>query len=249
MNIVLFHDHELVSPIPRADRRIQHVLTVLNKKQGDTFKAGVINTSIGHAVLTNITDSEVTVTYIPDGEPVPPLPLTLLLGFPRPIQAKRIFKDCTSLGIASIILTGTELGEKSYRESTFFKENEYVENLLEGAEQAGNPCIPHVSKYWSLQKALTNEKEQFFAAQKIVLHPENQNNGSSIACTSLGKLEIDPHIPIVLAIGSERGWTEHEVSLLEEHGFKRVGLGTRILRTETACTVALAILAAKLGYL
>ncbi|HQG40297.1 MAG TPA: RsmE family RNA methyltransferase, partial [Spirochaetales bacterium] len=64
-----------------------------------------------------------------------------------------------------------------------------------------------------------------------------------------GKLEIDPHIPIVLAIGSERGWTEHEVSLLEEHGFKRVGLGTRILRTETACTVALAILAAKLGYL
>lgn len=249
MNIVLFYDDELLKPIPRSDRRIQHVLTVLKKKQGESFKAGIINSSAGHAVLTTITDREVTVSYMPESNPKPLIPITLLLGFPRPIQAKRIFKDCASLGILHIILTGTELGEKSYRESTFFKQDEYVENLLEGAEQAGNPCIPQVSKYWSLSKALSSISAHIYSAQKIVLHPENQCNLDLTTCNNLGKLHIDPHVPVILAIGSERGWTEHELSLLKDHNFKQVGLGSRILRTETACTAALAILAAKLDYL
>ena len=42
----------------------------------------------------------------------------------------------------------------------------------------------------------------------------------------------------VLAIGPEGGWTDDEVTLLEEHGFARHSLGPRILRTDTA-TVAL----------
>jgi RsmE family RNA methyltransferase len=42
----------------------------------------------------------------------------------------------------------------------------------------------------------------------------------------------------VLAIGPEGGWTDDEVARLEAHGFRRMSLGPRILRTDTA-TIAL----------
>ena len=48
----------------------------------------------------------------------------------------------------------------------------------------------------------------------------------------------------LLAIGPEGGWTDDEVELLEERGFRRVSLGPRILRTETAVVVMLARLEA-----
>ena len=43
---------------------------------------------------------------------------------------------------------------------------------------------------------------------------------------------------LLLAIGPEGGWTDEEVALLEEKGFRRYSLGQRILRTDTA-TIAL----------
>ena len=42
----------------------------------------------------------------------------------------------------------------------------------------------------------------------------------------------------ISAIGSERGWTDRERKLLEDNGFIRCGMGERIMRTETAATVA-----------
>ena len=42
----------------------------------------------------------------------------------------------------------------------------------------------------------------------------------------------------ILAIGPEGGWTDDEVTRLEAHGFRRMSLGPRILRTDTA-TIAL----------
>ena len=51
----------------------------------------------------------------------------------------------------------------------------------------------------------------------------------------------------IAAIGSERGWTERERRLLEETGYIRCGMGERIMRTETAATVAGAIILSGLG--
>ena len=43
---------------------------------------------------------------------------------------------------------------------------------------------------------------------------------------------------IYAAIGSERGWTDNERELFEKEGFAPCSLGERVLRTETAATVA-----------
>jgi RsmE family RNA methyltransferase len=54
---------------------------------------------------------------------------------------------------------------------------------------------------------------------------------------------------VLAAIGSERGWTDRERDLLERAGFTLCSMGSRILRTETAATVASSIILDAMGYL
>jgi 16S rRNA (uracil1498-N3)-methyltransferase len=46
----------------------------------------------------------------------------------------------------------------------------------------------------------------------------------------------------LLAIGPEGGWTDEEIKMMQEHGFKKMSLGPRILRTDTATIALLALL-------
>jgi 16S rRNA (uracil1498-N3)-methyltransferase len=50
----------------------------------------------------------------------------------------------------------------------------------------------------------------------------------------------------VLAVGPERGWSDGERSILREEGFTLARIGGRVLRVETACTVGLALVLAKM---
>jgi len=45
-----------------------------------------------------------------------------------------------------------------------------------------------------------------------------------------------------VAVGPERGWSDRERLLFASHAFVSKTMGNRILRTETACSAALAIL-------
>ncbi|MCK7479782.1 MAG: RsmE family RNA methyltransferase [Candidatus Moduliflexus flocculans] len=49
-------------------------------------------------------------------------------------------------------------------------------------------------------------------------------------------------------MGSERGWTDRELDSLAAAGFRFASLGDRILRTETACTAAVTLALAALGF-
>jgi len=54
---------------------------------------------------------------------------------------------------------------------------------------------------------------------------------------------------MVLAVGSERGWSDKERDLLENAGFIRLSMGERALRTETACVAAAVLALEKIGAL
>ena len=49
-----------------------------------------------------------------------------------------------------------------------------------------------------------------------------------------------PRGRVLVAVGPEGGWTDDEVDRLEAHGFVRLSLGSRILRTDTAVIALLA---------
>ena len=140
-------------------------------------------------------------------------PIRLILGFPRPIQAARILKDLTSLGVSEILLTGTELGEKSYAQSSIFKDLDFRCHLLEGAEQAGNPRLPARFAHWSLRRCLEAvAAEPRSRPSGIFLHPygEARPMGRRETAAEVRRRRLEP--PVTLAIGSERGWSDAELA-------------------------------------
>jgi RsmE family RNA methyltransferase len=270
VNLLILEKGEAGKPLPRSDRRYEHVKKVLRKKVGDLVEAGIATDepfgeaplAVGAAKVLSLDEGGLVLGYEGASEPEPLAPIRLILGFPRPIQATRIFKDLVSVGVADLELTGTELGEKSYLESSFFSSKEYRRPLLDGAEQAANPRLPRVRQYWSLARCLDGlsaaarpgpagadaAEPDWAGGLFIALHPAEgaPNLGALLASGKLSTRSVDS-LPITLAIGSERGWTPGEVELLKESGFTVAGLGRRILKTETAALAASALALAAMG--
>lgn len=248
MNMLLLTEKELKTGVPLEDRRVRHILQVLKKESGDSLLAGLVDQARGSASIRTVDATHMYFDFEPDDSAQVLPPLTLLLGFPRPIQANRILKDLTSLGVGRIILSGTELGEKSYIESNFFKNDEYKQALLEGAEQSAQPLLPRVEKSWTLHRALELLPPQAASGRRWALDP--RRGASPFGSVELaGSTAPDSADPLVLAVGSERGWTVNELDQLAAAGFGFASLGKRILKSETACLAAVSLALAKLGLL
>ncbi len=243
MNILFLENAGPLVVVPRTDRRFEHIVRILKKREGDTIAAGCSDGTIGTARIESISEDRLQLLYTPETQAPALRPLRLLMGFPRPIQAGRILKDITSLGVAEIWFALSELGEKSFAESTFFKEKEYGTHLVEGAEQAGNPRLPEIRSFWSIERACAGleeaERVSSRHSSRLMFHPD----------PSLPTIAALPSLaaPVTIAIGSERGWTGREISLLAAQGFKACHLGDRILKTETAALAAVSIVLSRLG--
>lgn len=140
-------------PLYRSDARYGHITRVLRKKQGEIIAAGCSDGSLGSASIEKLSHESILLSYRPESEAPSLYPVNILMGFPRPIQAGRILKDLTSLGLRRIWFTLSELGEKSYAESSFFRTRDFESHLIEGAMQSGNPRLPQVECFWSLPRA------------------------------------------------------------------------------------------------
>lgn len=241
MNMIYLAAGESGVLLPPSDRRWKHVKQVLKKNVGDELIAGFADGRVGKATILKLDDSGLLLSFI-GTSPAPPLhPLRVIMGFPRPIQAGRILKDLTSLGVHSIWFALSGLGEKSYAESNFFRNREFLTHLIEGAEQSGNPRLPEIQTFWSLARALSALEAEGGTGSRILMHPCEEN----MPISALPELSL----PVTVAIGSERGWTPEEVDIFGTHGFHSVKMGSRILKTETAALAAVSIILSRLGVL
>ena len=229
----------------------------------------------------------------------------MIIGFPRPFQLKRLLRDMAALGVQSVRLCGTELGEKSYLKAGLSDPKEIYKMLLDGTVQAASTHVPQPYVYPSLAAcldALDAEAAQSVASPKSAAAPESvaspRNaapalNAEPLSLSGLPRLparesgqvdkfpiatwrlaalqsfgqtilpplklaldNVDPQSSLtsylnqnppqgrsaLAAIGSERGWSPTERALLESRGFVRLGMGARVMRTETACTVSASII-------
>ena len=129
-------------------------------------------------------------------------------------------------------MTGTDLGEKSYMQSNLVERGSAYQMLLDGTVQAGSTHVPELCLYKTLDQCL-----QAVGNKGLLLALDNVNPSARLA-DAVKSSGLDKSSPVIAAIGSERGWTDRERRLLEEQGFVRCGMGERIMRTETAATVA-----------
>lgn len=246
MNICLFSPEEILNPLDIQDERAQHILKILHKKEGESFSAGIIGGQAGTAVIKKIEVEEkkssdgkktfkggkIYFDFTPESDGKKLYPLKMIIGFPRPIQLKRLLRDMASLGVQEVHLTGTELGEKSYLKSDLATKGEAEKFLLDGSIQAGSTQVPKLFIHQTLKNCLEqiNLEGKLFALDNI-------EPSQSLSCA----LKEKPQKAIA-AIGSERGWTNYERQLFRQNGFELLSMGKRILRTETASTVAVSLI-------
>ena len=243
MNLILFEEHELGKALPRRDGRTIHLLKILRKTVGDSFEAGLIGGGPCQGKIEKIgIDGSLSYSL---GDQLPALrrlPIRLGVGFPRPIQIRRLLRDLSNLGVEAIDLFGTELGEKSYRDTRLLRDGGAQAALIEGAAQSRDTSIPELAVFTSLEQWLQSGPLRADSRALLIAADNVRPEGAMSRMTHTNR-------PIVLAIGSERGWSDRERDMLEEAGFLRLSLGSRALRTETACVTAAVLAIEKTGKL
>ena len=233
MNILLLEENEV--DLAASDPRVRHVRKVLRLGVGDRLRAGIVNGVSGTAVINVLDDRGMRVRFEPDERidqpgPPQPTPVDLLLGHPRPIVLRRLLRDLSTIGIRRLIVVPTELGERSYLTATMWRDIRPL--LIEGAAQAGVTRLMEVERCRSLADGIRTASAVAEAEQmRVVLHPTaDRTLRAALDAGSAGSL--------LLAVGSERGWTGKELELLTDANLEVAGMGERTLRTETAAVVA-----------
>ena len=246
MNRILFEPTEVKDGHAAFDgARAEHVLNVLHGEVGQVLKTGVVDGPIGISTIekidplppnpeTGLAQGRITVRCEHGGEAVAPW-VDLVLAPPRPRAMKRLLPQLVQMGVGRIVFVGAEKVEKAFWGAQLLKEQVYRPLLLDGLMQAGTTALPVVQIEKSFRRYLEGGRfEEDFAGQtrRVLAHPYVQDHAP-----------IGDHVSgrrTVVAIGPEGGWTDEEVALLERHGFGRLSLGPRILRTDTAAVALLA---------
>lgn len=260
MNICLFTHEEIKNPLAKNDERAKHIVKVLHKKEGDTFDAGIIGGAAGIATITRISENgEISFSFEPKSAGKKLYPLTLIIGFPRPIQLRRLLRDVAGLGVQKVILCGTDLTEKSYLESNVVTDGSAYQMLLDGTAQAASTHVPVLEVAKSLDELFKRKADENCSSGNDSLNGREFSEWESASKIALDNRRASSSLHdflahesahlVIAAIGSERGWTERERDLLEGAGFSLCSMGTRVLRTETAATVASSIILDAMGFL
>jgi RsmE family RNA methyltransferase len=233
VNIILFEYNELGVPLPKQDARTIHLLKVLHKDAGAPFDAGVLGGKRGTGRIERVnSDGAIEFSLDLNEEAPSRLPIRVAVGFPRPIQLRRLLRDMANMGVSAIDILGTELGEKSYRDTTLLTDGGARDALIEGAIQARDTLLPALEAYTSLSAWLDAHP---WESNALLIAADNVRPAGTFSRLTCERGHV------VIAIGSERGWSEHERAHLEAAGFSRCSLGDRALRTETACVAAVAL--------
>jgi len=206
-------------------------LTVLDGR-GNAYEA-VIEQAGREAVICAIT------SHINAGG-TPSLKITLVQGLPKGDKMDLIVQKATELGVCRIIplvcdRTVVKLtGDKSQR-----RLERWQRIAVEAAKQCRRPDIPEILPLAGWETVLADLSDNSLAL--IPWEEENQ--------VALKKVleESKTTGGFVVFIGPEGGFTSAEVELARSHGVKPVSLGPRILRTETAGLVVLAIMQYQFG--
>ncbi len=205
-----------------------HLLHVLRLRLGDEV---VVFDGLGQqyrSVLTGCESDRVTARKL-EALPVdePRLDLVIAVALPKGDKMSLIVEKLTELGVRGVIpllSTRTDIGSMAKSSDRILR---WRRVALEACKQSGRARLPQIEEPTRYEE---------FLARDLPLH-------RLLACPGGDRLPAQPSPPsCVAAVGPEGGWTDDEISAAKEKGFRTMGLGPSILRTETAAIATGAIL-------
>jgi 16S rRNA (uracil1498-N3)-methyltransferase len=169
-----------------------------------------------------------------------PCAITLAQGIAKGEKMEWIVKTVTELGAVSVVPLFTErvivrLPPPRWRE----RQRRWQRVAKEAAKQCGRSVIPVVEPVRTLEELVA----QGVAAELAICLWEGECQGLRGILDSVSGAPASA----LLVVGPEGGLAIEEVDRLRAHGLRTAGLGPRILRTETAGPVGVALLQARFG--
>ena len=160
--------------------------------------------------------------------------ITLLQAIPEKERFELIIQKVTELGVTRIVpFKSSRSISLKEREKKQKKSHRWPDIALRASMQCRRASVPGLIKCSSFKKALTYSRGDDL---KILLWEKEA--GKSLKDILKNDKRYNK---ISILVGPEGGFTEREVSFATRMGFKPVRLGQRILRTETAAIVSVAI--------
>ena len=168
----------------------------------------------------------------------PPLHITLYQALPKGDKLDTVIQKAVECGVSRIVPFESERCVVRMKpESEERKTERRLRIAHEAAKQCGRGILPQVAGTIPFDAML----EQAAAADVTLFCYEG--DGTYPIGTLLARHPLPEGGRIALVVGSEGGFSQKEALLARERGFLMTGLGSRILRTETAPLFALACIA------
>lgn len=170
----------------------------------------------------------------PRREARPALALRLLVALAKGDKMDLVVQKATELGATAICPFGADRSVvRLDRDRGEARAERWRRIAAEAARQCGRADAPEVAQPSSLSAALAALPAGF---ARFVFHPGGEPLGAA-----------SPVPGVAAVVGPEGGLSPAEVDACEAAGARRVSLGPRILRAETAAVVATALLQARFG--
>ena len=224
-----------------------HVAKVLRARSGDELVlfngkggefTGAIETVKGSRVFASI-----GAVRIVDRES--PFKVTLVQCVPRGDRMDFIVQKATELGVIRIVPV---LSQRSVvrldAAQAASKQAHWRAVAISACEQCGRNRLPFVETPLPLLNYLGAANPGASNVLRLALEPERADESQRAATMAQ---TATPVTGACIAIGPEGGFAPDELDAFDLSSFSRLGLGPRVLRTETAAIVAIALLQARFG--
>jgi 16S rRNA (uracil1498-N3)-methyltransferase len=219
-----------------AGAELEHMRKVLRLAPGDAVvlfddEGGEHE---GRILAYSAADAEIAIENSHRPERESPLAITLAQALGKGDKLDLVVEKATELGVAAIVpFVCRRTVPKLDRDAAERRGDRWRRIALAAAKQSGRTRVPEIGKLTDFPALVDN---RWSCDLKIIFWE---------GARGLGLKQVREETPqidtLLIVVGPEGGFTPDEAALAAANGFHAVGLGRRILRTETAAIAAVAL--------
>lgn len=231
-----------------------YLLQVLRLRHGDGLQVFNGNGRRWSATLSvkGRRDCQLVIGEPASGSPPPsPVAITLAQGLAAGDRMDWIIEKATELGVRRIVPLRTAKTSVKLADDRAERRMAHWHRIgVAACMQSGRDDLPELRALASLADWMRAEwtiaaDPAIASLHACVLDPGADTDMTRWLATLAARTEPPQHVCVL--VGPESGLSHEELALAANHGFVRVKLGARVLRTETAGAVAVSLIQGVLG--
>ncbi|GAA0135953.1 16S rRNA (uracil(1498)-N(3))-methyltransferase [Paenibacillus sp. YSY-4.3] len=218
----------------------RHIGKVMRSKPEDKL---IVSDGIAREALVEITEIEAQevkarIIEMLEASGEPRVQVTIAQSLPKGDKMEIVIQKCTEIGASSFLPFMSERTVVQYDPRKEEKRAlRWRKIAKEAAEQAHRSRVPAVDSPATWKELLGKLPEYDLAC--VCYEKEHGQQLRDVLKPFSERIGDGTKPRVLVAIGPEGGFTEQEIAQLEAAGAVSIGLGRRILRTETAGMAAL----------